>query len=132
MKSQNLNLSEIDHLCLKIGKFIEYWGFKEIEGRIWCHLLLAQRPLCPSDLINRTGVSKGLISIALSRMIEYNVIRLEHKEGRRTQFYQINENVTQVIKGVLNSREKNMLLQIEQAVHSLEKLPMKKLRSSSP
>ena len=85
---------ELDELCIEVGKFIEYWGFKHIEGRLWCHLLLADRSLCPQDLMDRTGVSKGLVSISIARLIEYEVIKLDYTEGRRTQYYQVNENIT--------------------------------------
>ena len=114
---------EVDQLCLKVGSFIEYWGFKEIEGRIWCHLLLSNRPLCPQDFMDRTGVSKGLVSISLSRLLEYEVVRLEYTRGKRTQFYQVNENVVDVIKGVLMSRESKLLETIQQSVMALKKLP---------
>lgn len=118
---------ELDELCIKVGTFIEYWGFKEIEGRIWCHLLLSDRALCPQDLIERTGVSKGLISISLARLLEYDVIRLEYTEGRRTQYFQVNENVMEVIRGVLISRERELLKSILESVQALKKLPQNKV-----
>ncbi|MCO4793526.1 MAG: hypothetical protein KC493_07435 [Bacteriovoracaceae bacterium] len=118
---------ELDGLCIEVGKFIEYWGFKEIEGRIWCHLLLSSRPLCPQDLIDRTGVSKGLVSLSLSRLIEYDVIRLEYTQGRRTQFFQVNENVTEVIKGVLRTRERKMMAKIENSLSLLKNIPPEEL-----
>jgi DNA-binding transcriptional regulator GbsR (MarR family) len=114
---------EVDNLCIKVGSFIEYWGFKEIEGRIWCHLLLSNRALCPQDLMQLTGVSKGLVSISLTRLLDYNVVRIEHKRGRRTQYYQVNENVIDVIRGVLISRESKLLESIEQSAMTLKKLP---------
>lgn len=114
---------EVDKLCIKVGSFIEYWGFKEIEGRIWCHLLLSDIALCPQDFMERTGVSKGLVSISLARLLEYDVVRLEYIRGRRTQYYQVNENVVDVIKGVLISRESKLLESIEQSVMALKKLP---------
>ena len=110
---------KIDKVCLEIGRFIEYWGFKEIEGRIWAHILLSSKPLCANDLIERTGVSKGLISISISRLLEYNVIKIDSIVGRRTQYFQVNEDVTDVIKEVLKGREYKLLNQIEIVVKEL-------------
>lgn len=115
MKTKEAQVSQIDELCLEVGKFIEFWGFKEIEGRIWSHLFLSNHPLCSHDLIERTGVTKGLISISLNRLMEYNVIRIEYIEGKRTQYYQVNENIFDVIRGVLKVRELNMLSSIEKS-----------------
>lgn len=119
---------ELDELCIEVGKFIEYWGFKEIEGRLWCHLLLANKPLCPQDLMDRTGVSKGLVSISIARLLEYEVIRHEYTKGRRTQYFQINENITDVIQNVLRSRERKMISGIQKAVDLLGGLPKEQLQ----
>jgi len=113
MKTKEAQVSQIDELCLEVGKFIEFWGFKEIEGRIWSHLFLSGQPLCSRDLMERTSVTKGLVSVSLARLMEYNVIRIEYIEGKRTQYYQVNENIIDVIRGVLKSRELTMLASIE-------------------
>ena len=118
---------ELDHLCHLIGQFIEYWGFKSIEGKIWAYLLLAKKPLCPQDLMERTGVSKGLVSISISRLMEYDVISLDHTEGKRTQFFQVNPNITEVIKGVLRTRERKMIAEISTAISLLEQVPTEEL-----
>ena len=122
---------ELDDVCKLLGAFIEYWGFKEIEGRIWGHILLSNRPLCPSDLMIRTGLSKGLISVSLTRLIDYNVIKKSHIEGRKTQYYVINENITEVIVNVLKHRERKMLTSILSVIKTLEKLPKSELGAVS-
>lgn len=120
---------ELDNLCLSIGRFIQYWGFKEIEGRIWCHLLLSNEPLCAQELMTRTGVSKGLMSISLARLLEFDVIRHEYTEGRRTQYFQVNEDITSVIKNVLNLREKRMINDTIYQVDQLLELNPSKLKN---
>jgi DNA-binding transcriptional regulator GbsR (MarR family) len=127
----NKPFKELDHICNLIGQFIEYWGFKSIEGKIWAHLLLSKRPLCPTDLMERTGVSKGLVSISITRLIEFDVIKFAHREGKRTQFYQVNENITEVIKGVLRTRERKMIADISTAIMLLEQVPLEELNDIS-
>ena len=122
MKSNHNSPKELDDVCLAVGSFIEYWGFKSIEGRLWCHILLSSRPLCAQDLILRTGVTKGLVSISLARLLEYEVIRIEFIQGKRTQFYQVNEDVTSVIKGVLRNRERKILSDVLSTIGLLKSL----------
>ena len=119
---------ELDNACLDVGKFIEFWGFKEIEGRVWSHILLSNESLCAQDLMARTGVSKGLISLSLARLIEYDVIKLDCIKGKKTQYYQVNENVTDVIKSVLRGREKVLLADIFSSVDCLFDLPGNELK----
>lgn len=119
---------EIDKVCVSVGKFIEYWGFKEVEGRIWCHILLAKEPLCAQDIMDRTDITKGLASISLARLVEYNVIRIEklNRPGK-TQYYQINENVTEVIREVLRNRERKIITDVAHSIENLLDVPEEEL-----
>ena len=65
--------------------------------------------------------------MSLSRLIDFDVIRLEYTQGRRTQFFQVNENVTDVIKGVLRTRERKILAKIENSVNLLDSVPKEEL-----
>ncbi len=121
MKNENFP-PELDLLCLTVGKFIDYWGFKEIEGRIWCHLFLSHRPLCAKDIMERTSISKALVSISLARLLEFNVVRVEFIEGKKTQYFQINEDVTSVIRDVLRHRERRLLSNVESSLKLLKEL----------
>lgn len=122
---------EVLAVAESIGNFIEYWGFKEIEGKIWTHLLLADRPLCAKELMERTGVSKGLISISIARLLEFGVIRVEYTRFKRTQYLQVNEDVTEVIKGVLRRRERALLAEVSKNINLLSNLGKKELQGLS-
>ncbi len=104
-------ISDVDELSNKVGEFIRYWGFKNIHGKIWCHLFLSEHPLDATDLIARTGVSKALMSQSLSELLEYNVIEIED-EGRKKKRYVTNQNILTVITSILRKREQNMLCDI--------------------
>jgi DNA-binding transcriptional regulator GbsR (MarR family) len=102
---------ELDETCLEVGSFVEYFGFKQVEGRIWTHTLLAKRDLCARDYMHRTGISKGLVSISIARLLEYKVLSVSREEGK-TQYYQVNMDITSVIKDVLRNRERKILSEI--------------------
>lgn len=110
---------ELDELCLAIGDFIEYFGFKQIEGRIWAHTLLAKKDLCSRDYMKRTGVSKGLVSISIARLLDYKVLKVSKEEGK-TIYYQVNMDVTSVIKDVLRRRERKILSKIYSSLELLQ------------
>ena len=113
------SLPELDELAKKIGAFMVYWGFKEIHGRIWCHLFLSGKPLDAGDLIERLGVSKALISISLSDLLEYNVVQELGKGELGTLIYKANDDLTTVICNVLEKREKKMMSSITFACKKL-------------
>lgn len=106
---------ELRELADEIGNFIQFWGFKRIHGRIWTHLCVAKEPLDASDLIDRLAVSKALISMTLTDLLEYQVIEEAGRSDRGTILYRINPDVLGVIRDVLRTRERQLLGRIAQA-----------------
>jgi HTH-type transcriptional regulator, glycine betaine synthesis regulator len=119
---------ELDDACLAVGSFIEYFGFKKIEGRIWTHTLLAKRDLCARDYMIRTGISKGLVSLSIARLVDYNVLSIS-KEVGKTQYYHVNIDIASVIKGVLRRRERKLLSQIDSSVSLLQNISQSESRN---
>jgi HTH-type transcriptional regulator, glycine betaine synthesis regulator len=114
---------EWEELAEQVGHFIEYWGFRAVLGKIWCHLFLSKDPLDASELISRLQVSKALMSISLKELLDYKVIEVFGKSERGTTLYSPNPELTDVILNVLRRREKKMLSQIGAAQQVLRDLP---------
>ena len=114
---------ELEDVANQIGGFIEYWGFKNVHGRIWLHLFLAPEPLDAADLIERLGISKALVSMSISDLLEYEVIQIAGKSARATITYCSNPDITTVITNVLRKRERRMLSRISSSVRLLKTLP---------
>lgn len=114
---------ELDDVVTQIGDFIEYWGFKNVHGRIWAHLFLAGCPLDSTDLITRLGISKALVSMSISELMEYDVIRAAGKSERGTIVYDCNPDLPSVIANVLRKRERRLLARLSAATRTLTSLP---------
>lgn len=111
---------ELEEVAAQIGVFIEYFGFKNVHGKIWAHLYVAASPLDAGDLIETLGVSKALISMSLSDLMDYDVIQIAGKSERGTITYKANPNVVTVVMGVLRKRERKLLSRIAGATKVLE------------
>lgn len=125
---------ELDELVNQVGNFIQFWGFKNVQGRIWAHLFLSQEPLDAAALMKRLGISKALVSLSIKEMLQYKVIEELGKSERGTILYQANQNTTEVILNVLRSRERLMLSRISSAFRLCENMgerEKEKLRLSS-
>ena len=115
---------ELSDLVELTGTFIEYWGFKAIEGKIWCLLFLSNHPLGSADLIQRLQVSKALISTSLKELQAYDVVREVARVGKRTLLYEANPNLVDVIFNVLRHRERRLMNRIYGAAQLLGRLPV--------
>jgi DNA-binding transcriptional regulator GbsR (MarR family) len=111
---------ELDDIVSQIGEFIEYWGFKNVHGRIWAHIYLSKEPLDAGELIERLQISKALVSMSISDLMEYDVLQVAGKSARGTVTYIANPNVTSVVIGVLRKRERRMLSRISAAAKILK------------
>jgi DNA-binding transcriptional regulator GbsR (MarR family) len=111
---------ELEDVVAQIGEFIEYWGFKNVHGRIWAHLYLSDEPLDASDLISRLQISKALVSMSISDLMDYDVVHVAGKSCRGTVTYCANPNVTSVVLGVLRKRERRLLSRIAGATKVLK------------
>jgi DNA-binding transcriptional regulator GbsR (MarR family) len=106
---------EIDELVNQVGDFIQYWGFKNVQGRIWAHLFLSDEALDAAELMKRLGISKALVSISVKEMLDYEVIEEAGKSSRGTIIYRANPDQESVIMNVLRRRERLMLSRIASA-----------------
>lgn len=113
---------ELSELVNQVGNFIEYWGFKNVQGRLWAHLWLSSEPLDAGDLMKRLGISKALVSISMKEMLEYEVVQEVGKSERGTILYRANPDKEMVILNVLRRRERMMMSRISSAFQLLEKM----------
>lgn len=114
--------AEVLAMAERVGEFIEYWGFKHVEGKIWGIMFLSREPRDMTYLVEQLGLSKALVSMSVARLLQYNVIRPVHPDRQRYQAYEANPKVVEVIFGVLRSRERVMLSRIQSAAKKLSVL----------
>jgi DNA-binding transcriptional regulator GbsR (MarR family) len=115
--------TDLEKLALKVGSFMEYWGFKKVHGQIWTHLFLSRTPLDATTLGKRLGVSKGLVSLAVKDLLQYQVIQKSSKGLKRTVYLVANPQVYKVICGVLMQRERKILEEVLGQVRELREHP---------
>lgn len=108
----NMNKQEIlkvQEMAELVGEFMRYWGFRNIHGELWTHLYLSKEPLSGTDLVERLGVSKALVSPALKELADEGLIYLAPKVNAKLKKYLAQEDVGQVIRGVLARREQPLI-----------------------
>lgn len=108
---------ELSDVAEQVGSFMEYWGFKNIHGRIWTHIFLSQEPLDAGTLIRRLDVSKALMSMSLAELLDHDVIQVAAKGTTTT--YSANPDITHTITAVLRKRERRMLNRVSSAAKTL-------------
>lgn len=110
---EDVCIDKVNRLADEIGQFIQYWGFKSIHGKIWTHIYLAQQPIDAAEIMSRLKISKSLVSITISDLLQYKVILQSGKSSRDTIVYTANPMVKDVILEVLKQRELKMMERLQ-------------------
>jgi len=93
-----------------IGRLIEFWGFKRNMGRVWTLLYLSPDPLSAQDLRQALGLSSGAVSMTLSELSRWGVVRKVWIQGERKDFYAAEVQLWRMISRVFNERERSEVI----------------------
>src|SRR5580692_7327072 len=85
-----------------IGRLIEFWGFKRNMGRVWSVLYLSPAPLSAEDLRHLLKLSSGAVSMTLSELSRWGVVRKVWVQGERRDFYAAEVQLWRMISRVFN------------------------------
>src|SRR5579862_3887667 len=106
-----------------IGRLIEFWGFKRNMGRVWTVLYLSPEPLSAEELRIALQLSSGAVSMTLSELARWGVVRKVWIQGERKDFYAAEVQLWRMISRVFNEREKSeVIAAIDAFEEALEKL----------
>jgi DNA-binding transcriptional regulator GbsR (MarR family) len=88
-----------------VGGLMEFWGFKRNMGRMWCVLYLDNRPLSASDLAERLSLSAGAVSMSLTELGNWGVVKKTWLPGERRDYYQPETSIWKMVSRVFRERE---------------------------
>ncbi len=99
IESAELRIAEV------IGSLMEFWGFKAVMGRLWAILYLAPEPLSAAELCDRLQLSTGAVSMALSDLQKWGVVKKGWRPGERRDFYEPETSIWKMVSRVFRERE---------------------------
>jgi HTH-type transcriptional regulator, glycine betaine synthesis regulator len=100
-----------------IGRLMVLWGFKRNMGRVWTLLYLSDEPLAAHALRERLQLSAGAISMTLSELARWGVVRKVFRQGDRHDYFEAESSLWKMISRVLRERER---AEVVLAVEALE------------
>ena len=102
------------------GRICQLLGLPRSTGQIFGLLYLSAAPLSLNQLSARLGISKGSASIGTRKLASWGAIRKVWIPGNRRDFYEVIEDLGQLIRGSYNNifkprvqSSKNRLVKLE-------------------
>jgi len=110
-----------------IGDVIEHWGFRKGLGRVWTVLFIAGEPLPAAAIGDRLQMSAGAVSMSITELQRWGVVRRVWRPGERKEFYEAETDFWRMISKVFDERERllaeSVRGRLERAANLLQKAP---------
>jgi len=88
-----------------IGGLMEFWGFKAAMGRLWTVLYLSPDALSAAELGERLAMSTGAVSMGLTELQKWGVVKKAWQPGERRDFYEAETSIWKMVSRVFRERE---------------------------
>src|SRR5256885_8249000 len=106
-------MSRVDPAVLKVadavGALMESWGFKRNMGRMWAVMYLEDHPLTAADLVERLGLSTGAVSMLLTELMQWGIVKKAWVVGERREHYEAETSIWKMVSRVFRERELNWI-----------------------
>ncbi len=109
------NIREAELLAADaIGEVIEHWGFRKALGRIWTVLYLDGGILPAAELGERLQMSAGAVSMAMSELQHWGVVKRVWRPGERKEFFEAETDFWKMISKVISERERFLVVAVRE------------------
>jgi DNA-binding transcriptional regulator GbsR (MarR family) len=92
-----------------VGSLMELWGFRRQLGRIWTVLFLSEKPLAAPALCDRLQISTGLLSMSLTELRRWGVVKSVAIPGDRKEHFEAETDIWSLVRRVLAERERRVV-----------------------
>src|SRR5690242_21374205 len=84
----------------------DLWGISPTMARIHGLLYITGAGLSMDDIMARLGISRGNVSMNLSKLLEWGLVRRVHKRGDRREYYESLSDVWEMFTLVASQRKR--------------------------
>lgn len=121
----NSNLTNArEHFILGMSQISNFWGFPKAMGAIYGAIYLSPTPISLDELVQQAGVTKGAVSTNVRHLERLGMVHKHAKIGERKDYYTAETDFWQIIRGVLQERQKSEFDRALSSVdESLEMIP---------
>jgi DNA-binding transcriptional regulator GbsR (MarR family) len=95
-----------DHFVDLWDTMSSLWGISPTMARIHGLLYITGQALSMDDIMARLAISRGNVSMNLSKLVEWGLVRRVHKRGDRRDYYESLSDVWEMFTLVANQRKR--------------------------
>lgn len=96
----------IQACVLHFGEMGSRWGINRTVGQMYALLVLSPDPLTADDIAETLGFSRSNVSMGLKELQSWELVRLQHIQGDRKEYYSAPADVWDIAKTLIEQRRK--------------------------
>lgn len=98
------------------------WGINKAMAQIHALLLLATEPLSAEEIMEQLQMSRGNVNMNLRALMDWGIVRKEHKVGERREFFSTGKDVWDLAKQVSRERRRREIEPILNVLEEVQKV----------
>ena len=107
MAEPNSNLTKAQDLfILEWGRMSSSWGINRTMAQIHALLFITGQALEVNDIMDRLQISRGNASMNLRELMDWGIVKKEHKVGERKEYFSTGKDVWDLAKQVSRERRR--------------------------
>jgi DNA-binding transcriptional regulator GbsR (MarR family) len=112
-EEQQAELDDAERLVIEgVGRVIDFWGFKQNQGRIWALLYVLDEPQAQKQVQQKLDLSKGATSMLIKELKRWDVIAESRPKHQRPTKFEAADDFLSLIQNVFEEREKAFLQEV--------------------
>jgi DNA-binding transcriptional regulator GbsR (MarR family) len=96
----------IQSCILHFGEMGSRWGINRTVGQMYALLVLSKEPLCADTIAEALGFSRSNVSMGLKELMSWELVKLQHHQGDRREFYSAPGSMWDIAKILIEQRRK--------------------------
>jgi len=98
------------------------WGINKAMAQIHALLLLATVPLSAEEIMEELKMSRGNVNMNLRALMDWGIVRKEHRVGERREFFTTGKDVWDLAKQVSRERRRREIEPILNVLEEVQKV----------
>lgn len=98
------------------------WGINRTMAQVHALLLVSPEALTASEIKETLAISMGNANMNLRALIDWGLIRKEHKLGHRKEYYYAEKDIWKVAQQIIAGRKKRELTPIQSVLSDLQQV----------
>lgn len=85
------------------------WGINRTMAQIHSLLLISKETLSAEEIMSDLNISRGNANMNLRALIDWGLVRKEHKPGERKEYFIAEKDIWEVTRRIMSERKKREL-----------------------